>query len=114
MKFSAREKRWKGIRRKVQEDSFAPTNWQGFFCLSESKKGLFRFLSREVLFLGEFAETFLAAFDDTFMATNAGISLAGVNLCNHEEADTRVLLHVTDMVKQGHRKVSILQWTKML
>ena len=92
----------------------APTNWQGFLRLNKSKKGLFRFFSREVLNLRELSETFLAAFDDTFMATNAGISLAGVSPCNHEEADTRVLLHVKDMVKQGHRKVSIVQWTKML
>ena len=70
------------------------------FLSQREQKGLFRFLSREVLTLEELSETFPASFDDTFMVTNAGISLAGVSLCNHEEADTRVLLHVKDMVKQ--------------
>ena len=31
----------------------------------------------------------------------------GLNVCNHEEADTRIFLHIDDITKQGHTSVMI-------
>ena len=33
--------------------------------------------------------------------------IAGLSPCKHEEADTRMLLHMEDAVKQGYIKVSV-------
>jgi len=34
-------------------------------------------------------------------------AVTGLSPCSHEEADTRILIHVEDAVKQGNTKVTI-------
>ena len=46
LKMTTRAKRGKGVRRRVQDDSIALTNWHSFFRLHENKIELFRYLSQ--------------------------------------------------------------------
>ncbi len=48
LKESTREKRGKGIRRKVYVQANLPSNFQGFLCDSRNKEELFNFLTDKV------------------------------------------------------------------
>ena len=45
--------------------------------------------------------------DDTCISSSNELDLSNLTPCNHEEADTRVFLHVKDMTQQGHTKMVI-------
>ncbi|XP_014678763.1 PREDICTED: uncharacterized protein LOC106818580 [Priapulus caudatus] len=49
LKFATREKRGKGIRRRVAASNTIPGNWQEFLRLADNKTKLFRFLAHQVL-----------------------------------------------------------------
>ena len=102
-----RVKRGTGVRRKVQENSMATTNWKGFLRLDQNKAKLFCFLSKTVISFGREDEMLVCAHDDTCIRSNGDLDLSNIRPCNHEEADTRVFLQVKDMAKQGHRKMVI-------
>ncbi|KAG0725800.1 hypothetical protein GWK47_037891 [Chionoecetes opilio] len=74
-------KRGKRVRRRVEPSSAVPGNWQEFLRINDDKTELL---------------SFLASKDVSALAP-----------CTHEEADTRILLHLQDAVQQGYSKVSI-------
>ena len=41
------------------------------------------------------------------LSNHAQINLSEISPCNHEEADTRIFLHIKDAVKGGYRTVMI-------
>ena len=65
LKVSTKMKRGKGIQRKVQDDSIAPTNWRSFLRLYQNKTELFAYLSNEVLLLSEGDMILTCAYDTT-------------------------------------------------
>ena len=100
-------KRGKGIRRKVQDDSIAPTNWSGFLRLNQNKTELFASLSKGVLLHAEDDMVLTCSYDTTCITNTNQIASSFISPCNHEEADTRVFLHVSDISLQGHSKIII-------
>ena len=90
LKASTRMKRRKGIRRKLQDDSIAPTNWW----LDQIKTKLFAYLSKEVLLHFEDDMVLTCAYDTTCITNTNQIALPFISTCGHEEADLRVLLYV--------------------
>ena len=54
-----RLKRGKGIKRKVQTNSIAPTNWKGFLRTHENKTTLFKFIATQLLPLETETDTIL-------------------------------------------------------
>ena len=108
MKASTRVKRGKGIRRKVLHKSVAPTNWRSFLPSDQNKNELFRYLSTTIIQHGDMGDVIMiCAYDDTCISSSNELDLSNLTLCNHEEADTRVFLHVKDMAQQGHTKMVI-------
>ena len=108
MKASTRVKRGKEIRRKVLDKSVAPTNWRSFLRLDQNKAELFRYLSTTILQHGNRGDVILiCAYDDTCISSSSELDSSNLTSCNHEEADTRVFLHVKDMTQQGHTKMVI-------
>ncbi|KAL9966137.1 hypothetical protein ACROYT_G024162 [Oculina patagonica] len=105
LKDATREKRGKGVRRKVAGHVKLPQNWQAFLEDSSNKKELFDFLTKQV-------ET--ASFpDDKFVYITSGENVISscprqqMQSCNHEEADTRILVHVKDALAKGGRSVLV-------
>ena len=49
----------------------------------------------------------ICAYDDTCISSSNELDLSSLTPCNHEEADTRVFLHVKDMTQQGYTKMVI-------
>ena len=105
LKAETRKKRGEGIRRRVEPSSSIPGNWQAFLPIDENKVELFTFLAT------------MAATIQTEKQINSTLhknvlcsqprDVAGLAPRSHEEADTRMLLHVADAVNQGLTKVSI-------
>ena len=85
-----------------------PKNWKDFLRVDENKTELFAFLSREAVNLPLPQDKELYATDGSgVLCSPAESHLAGLAPCSHEEADTRLLLHVADAVQKGCKKVTI-------
>ena len=99
IKESAREKRGKGIRRKVAGQNKLPGNWPDFLRDTKNKQELFTFLSENI------AST--AWPDGKQVFNTSGIRVVGTERshsmlpCNHEEADTRIMIHLLDALEHG-------------
>ena len=108
LKGTARLNRGQGIRRRVVETGVIPGNWQNFLRVDSNKTELFSYLSQIV------AQMPLAD-DKQVYVTNGEQVLsnprkednAALNPCGHEEADTRIMLHVAHAARHGHSKILI-------
>ncbi|CAC5394392.1 unnamed protein product [Mytilus coruscus] len=92
----------KGIRRRVQAQTNIPKNWHGFLWVDENKRELFQFLSEK---LANLANT--ETVGENVISYQAHIDKSKLQPCKHEEADTRVMIHVADAVRDGFKNISI-------
>ncbi|CAB3981604.1 Hypothetical predicted protein, partial [Paramuricea clavata] len=105
LKESTRVKRGKGVRRKVSGQTRLPGNWMDFLHDSTNKKELFAFLTTKV-------EQFNCP-ASTAMYVTSGQSVLSISSgspmqsCNHEEADTRVVVHILHALEHGERTVLV-------
>ena len=99
IKESTKEKRGKGFRRKVAGKNKLPGNWAGFLRDPTNKQGLFAFLSNRISTMDcpEHKEIIVTS------GTTAVLrgSDRSMELCDHEEADTRLLIHLLDALRNG-------------
>eukprot|EP00745_Piridium_sociabile_P034704 TRINITY_DN5991_c0_g1_i13.p1 TRINITY_DN5991_c0_g1~~TRINITY_DN5991_c0_g1_i13.p1 ORF type:complete len:843 (-),score=177.10 TRINITY_DN5991_c0_g1_i13:511-3039(-) len=114
IKGGTREKRGTGTRQRVSGTAKIPGNWQTFLANSDNKKELFSFLSKKVT-EGQFPDD-----KDVYITAGDQVNHLGnsppMDQCNHEEADTRVLVHLlhalqtssVGMVHTGDTDVVIL------
>ena len=108
LKASTREKRGKGMRRRVAPLNAMPKNCKDFLRCDENKTELFSFLTREAIRLPVTHGKELYATDGTgVLCSPADSSVACLAPCLQEEADTRLFLHVADAVRKGCKKVTI-------
>ena len=94
----------KGIRMRVLPDTRLPSNWQSFLRVDKNKEELFRFLLHKVTKL---SEGIVVATVKELAISNSSHDLSLLSPCNHEEADTRMLLHAKDASLNGMNKVMI-------
>jgi len=108
LKATTRDKRGKGIRRRVVPTGALPKKWKDFLRVSENKTELFEFLSRQVTSMPvEDDRQIYATVDKTVICTPSDCDITNLSPCSHEEADTRLFLHVLDAVQKGLKKVVI-------
>ena len=105
LKANARNQRGKGVRRRVEATSLVPKNWQGFLRVDDNKTELFSFLATRISNLNTSKEVITTHNASVLCVNREGVQ--GLAPCSHEEADTRMLLHLEDAVRQGHTKISI-------
>ena len=98
LKGTVRSKRGSGIRRKVTSDSSAPSNWKEFLRSSENETEFFKYLSLKLSTLSD--SKIICAYDDT-VANKYDDDVTFLTPSDHEEADTRVFLHVKDITRKG-------------
>ena len=108
LKNLTREKRGCGIRRRVSSSTRIPGNWAGFLRNSENKQELFRFLAQKCVEheIGE-NKIIYSTMDDQVMCTSGGTITTTLSPCSHEEADTRIFVHINDMAMNGYKKIMI-------
>ena len=105
LKAEARSKRGKGIRRRVEPSSIISGSWQAFLRIDGNKTELFSLLANGVTALD--SDKPILNKHDTVVLCNQARDNTDIAPCTHEEADTRILLHLADAVKEGYPKVSI-------
>ena len=99
IKASTRGKRGKGIRRKVAGKNIVPTNWMGFLRDENNKQELFEFLSSRI------ATFSYSDGKEVFVTQGQEVLTDRITLempsCDHEEADTRLIVHIIDALNKG-------------
>ena len=105
LKAATRKKRGKCIRRRVEASSSNHRNWQAFLRIDENKVELFSFLAMKIA-AKETEKQIVSTHRKDVICTRPR-DVAGLVRDTHEEADTRMLLHVEDAVKQGYTKESV-------
>ena len=102
---SKRSKRRRGIRRRVEKSSPIPGNWKDFLLISENKTELFSFLASSVTAI-ETDKQIISTYQEEILCTQPR-DMLGLAPCTQEEADSRIMLHLKDIVMEGNSKVSI-------
>ena len=95
MKTDARNKRGKGIRRRVEHSSTLPGNWQEFLQINDNKNELFSFLAMSSVACIKTNKEFITTQDSRVLCINRP-DVSDLAPCTHEEADTRIILHLED------------------
>ena len=85
-----------------------PTNWDAFLRSNANKDELFRYLSDCIQSCETGRKVIISTEDEAIVSTQNDTSdVEYLQPCSHEEADTRILLHVAHCARQGLRKVII-------
>ena len=105
LKFEARSKRGKAIRRRVVGTGKTPSNWQSFQCDANNKKEQFHLIADKIGGIKTANKVIVTKGDHA--VSNHTANLDGVAPCSHEDADTRIFLHAQDAVNEGHKSVWI-------
>ena len=104
LKVLTQQKCGNGARSKVGHGS-APIlrhEWNTAFLKNEdNKKELFAFISKELSATKVIGRLLLTAHLETVL-NNKDIDLSSLELCNHSEADTRIILHLAHAAEQGY------------
>lgn len=108
LKKGTRAKRGSGVRRKVKPDVKVPSNWKSFLRVDENKKELFQFLARYLTETNSSGKLVCNTYNDSVMMSPCRIENAReLEPCTHEEADSRILLHLKNAVDCGHQYVMV-------
>ena len=107
LKQSTREARGHGPRRRVTPNTTIPANWQSFLRNDDNKKELFAFLAKQVESMKTQEGTVLISTYNEDVLSSSYVDKVGIAPCNHEEADTRVILHSAHAGQRGFSKIMI-------
>ena len=108
LKAATRQKRGKGVRRRVAASTTLPSKWKDFLNLSENKTELFEFLSRQAVKVQITDGKFLYVTDGSnVLCSSIDTDLSDLAPCSHEEADTRLFLHAVNATRKGCSKLCI-------
>ena len=105
LKASARCKRGKGVCCRVESEVNLPGNLGEFLKMEANKKELFKYLAQETISIDVY-KTVISTIDQNILSTSR-IDLFNISDSTHEEADTRLLLHVLNCANQGLQKLMI-------
>ncbi len=106
LKESTRDKRGKGVRRKVSGLTKLPSNWMDFLRDPRNKEELFSFLTSTV------AEFAFPPSKSIYITSGTSVVSKGdrscqMSTCNHEEADTRIFVHISHALEQGMKSIKV-------
>lgn len=108
LKKATREKRGFGQRRKVSPTTRIPSDWKGFLRVDANKSELFNFLAQQVISqpIPEGKEIY-STFEEKVLCSPKRAQMSMLEPCNHEEADTRLMVHVLDASVCGHQRIIV-------
>ena len=105
IKTGVREKRGDSARKKITGTASIPHPWQNFLCNSKNKEALFSFISTKL------ADTHLPEGKTMYVTKQETVFSIGTDEImensNHEEADTRMIVHLFHALKCGCKLVQI-------
>ena len=106
LKQQARNIRGTGQRRRVLASSPIPNNWQKFLRVDSNKVELFSFLNAKMKDITS-AEKTLTLTDGEGVICVPQRDTFGIAPCNHEEADSRIMVHAADAFREGFTKLLV-------
>lgn len=110
IKKCARERRGKGARRQVKPSTPIPKNWHSFLRVDQNKEELFHLLSEQLIHTDEAVlvdKEIRSTHEESVLSYGSDGQLSNIMPCTHEEADTRILLHVHDASLCGYTRIMI-------
>jgi len=108
LKGSTCAKRGQGVRRRVVAAAAIPGNWSNFLRVDDNKTELFRFLSAALMEWFDQEDKQLVITDGEEVLSKPLLpDLTSLAPCNHEEADSRMLLHAYHAAQHGHHAILI-------
>ena len=106
LKEQTRQVRGVGIRRRVLDQTAIPKNWSAFLRNDENKQEMFTFLAQKLANIDVGDKKLFTIYNDKVLTAHECTgSIDGLELCSHEEADTRILLHAAHVVGEGHQSL---------
>ena len=94
--------------RRVVGTAAIPGNWQNFLRVDTNKTELFKFLSQAIFtWLDQDDKQLVITDGEAVLSKPPLLDLALLAPCSHEEADSRMLLHVSHAANHGHHKIII-------
>ena len=106
LKASTRQKRGTGARRRVLPSAMVPRNWQEFLGLDNNKKELFLFLSEQVVRIAIEGRQIIVTKGEEVLCSPPATRRNKLSPCSHEEADTRIMVHIADAVQVQYKIVT--------
>ncbi|KAK3725326.1 hypothetical protein QZH41_002764 [Actinostola sp. cb2023] len=106
LKASTREKRGSGARRRVALAVRIPPNWKSFLRVDDNKTELFQLLAKELENIDLEEKEVYSTYGSQVLSNTRTENLENLQPCSHEEADTRLFLHVLDAAT-FHQKIMI-------
>ena len=107
LKSTARVKQGTGVRVHVGPSVPMPQKWTEFLRVDENKSELFRFLSQRAVSVPVPSSKYISATLDESVLFSQSNDFDSLQPCTHEEADTRLVLHVYNAAKAGYKRLSI-------
>ena len=107
LKATTRAQRGKGARKRVLPSATIPQNWQTFLRSDENKKELFAFLSQQAGKIETDGKQVIVTNGKGVLCYPSTYTSEKLSPCSHEEADTRMMVHVADAVDKGHNSIII-------
>ena len=111
MKGEARKNRGadKGARISVQENTQIFDNFTNFLKNDENKSELFSLAAKLLTTVVDAVDINLVCTNQESVLSNSQtLDLSTLQPCTHEEADTRMFVHVDDISKNGLKKISVI------
>jgi hypothetical protein len=104
---TTRTKRGTCSRRRVSPATVIPANWKSFLQNDANKNELFAFLAKELTSMSADDLQIISTCKKNGIYSSIPVSTTRLPPCNHEEADTRLLLHAADGSVKGHSSIMI-------
>ena len=106
LKGDTRKGKGSSLRVSVRENTPMVQDWAKFLKDSSNKAELFHLIAEKITRNRTDHKMVLATQGENVIFSST-IDIDCFSLCNHEEADTRIFLHLKDFSATGHRKVSL-------
>ena len=102
-------KRGEGHRYHVTSQTLIPRNWNLFLRNSENKTQLFKFLAENIIrkVALEEGKQLYCSHEDIIITNPDNLDVSAISPCTHEEADTRIFVHLKDAVRKGCSNIAI-------
>ena len=107
LKSSTREKRGKGIRRRVTPSTAVPKNWQDFLRVDDNKEELFHYLSQVSSAWASDSNKEIVVTDGIEVLVSPVRYTTSLAPCLYEGADTRMFVYAADAASRGHKKMIV-------
>ena len=110
IKSATRDERELQKRRKVELEAKIPGNWKEFLSCDANKQEFFTLIPKQLLDTTQLpkGKKLIVTINEECRSIRPDTTLECLSPCCHEEADTRMLLHLYGAVLDGHKKVLII------